>query len=258
MQLAIHSLRKFYSGQPVLQIDHLECTFAHCLALIGPSGGGKSTLLRLLGGLETPDAGEIFIDGVPVPRGGRALLEYRRSIGTVFQAFNLFPHLDALQNVMLPLTEVHGVAPVEARKRAMDLLGRFGLEEHAHKRPSMLSGGQRQRVAIVRAVAVKPRFLLFDEPTSALDPEMTAEVLELLDELRRSACPIILVTHEIGFARHAADRIGFLRSGNVEAMQPTPEFFARPPGGEAQRFLQKTLRFSGAGPEETSERSISP
>jgi polar amino acid transport system ATP-binding protein len=245
MKISIRSLRKTYDGQTVVEIDRMDCEFTHCLALIGPSGGGKSTLLRLIGGLETPDEGQIVIDGEVVPRSGGALLAYRRSIGTVFQAFNLFPHMDALQNVVLPLTEVHGVPRAEAETRARDLLERFGLASHAHKRPSMLSGGQRQRVAIVRAVAIRPRFLLLDEPTSALDPEMTAEVLELLDDLRRSDCPILLVTHEIGFARHAADMLGFLRAGTVEALSRTDTFFSEPPSSEASRFLEKTLRFSG-------------
>lgn len=244
MKLLIRSLRKTFSGQTVLNVDQLECEFPHCLALIGPSGGGKSTLLRILGGLETPDAGEIRINGAEVPRAEAALLAYRRSIGTVFQAFNLFPHLDALQNVVLPLTEVHGLSLGDAEARARELLDRFGLATHAHKRPAMLSGGQRQRVAIVRAVAIRPRFLLLDEPTSALDPEMTAEVLELLDELRQTACPILLVTHEIGFARLAADQVAFLSGGKVDALAAAGPFFTNPPTPEVARFLGKTLRFA--------------
>jgi len=248
MKISLRSLRKAYAGQTVVDIDRIDCAFAHCLAFIGPSGGGKSTLLRLIGGLETPDSGEILVDGESIPQGGKSLLAYRRSIGTVFQAFNLFPHMNALENVMLPLTEVHGVRRSEAEARARELLERFGLGDHAHKRPSMLSGGQRQRVAIVRAVAIRPRFLLLDEPTSALDPEMTAEVLELLDDLRRTDCPILLVTHEIGFARHAADMLGFLRQGNVESLSPTADFFNNPPTPEASQFLDKTLRFAGGTP----------
>jgi polar amino acid transport system ATP-binding protein len=245
MEIRLENVRMAYGSRTVLEIDSFQCQFAHCLALIGPSGGGKSTLLRLLGGLETPTSGRLFVDGEEIPRGGKSLLAYRRTVGTVFQAFNLFPHLDALANVLLPLIEVHRLSPAEAEKRATQMLTRFGLGEHLHHRPSELSGGQRQRVAIARAVAIQPFFLLLDEPTSALDPEMTAEVLELLDELRHAERPLILVTHEIGFARHAADTVAFLSDGTITASGPAAEFFAHPPHPAAERFLHKTLRFVG-------------
>lgn len=248
MRIEIESLTKRYGGQVVLEIDRFACEFQHCLALIGPSGGGKSTLLRILGGLEVPDQGSVRLDGEALIWEDRMLMRHRRSIGTVFQAFNLFPHFNALENVVLPLERVHRVPTAEAKSRATEILRRFGLGEHLHKRPAELSGGQRQRVAIARAVAIRPRFLLLDEPTSALDPEMTAEVLEVLDELRQEGRPIILVTHEIAFARHAADRVAFLREGRLEAEAASFDFFANPPTPQVGRFLEKTMRFIG-GPE---------
>lgn len=244
MEILLENIRKSYGGVPVVEIPRWQVEFSHCLALIGPSGGGKSTLLRLLGGLETPEDGTLRIDGLQVPRDGGELLAYRRSIGTVFQAFNLFPHLTALENVMLPLTQVHRHPVAAARQEAREWLARFALADHENKRPAALSGGQRQRVAIARAVACRPRFLLFDEPTSALDPEMTAEVLGLLDELRRDSQPLVLVTHEIGFARHAADVVAFLEGGTIAAHAPAAEFFQAPPTPSVRRFLKQTLRFS--------------
>ena len=244
MEIILRQIKKTYGGTPVLQIPQWRVEFSHCLALIGPSGGGKSTLLRLLGGLETPEEGTLVVDGIAVPRSGPELLAYRRSIGTVFQAFNLFPHLCAWENVALPLHHVHGFSLRDAREQADSWLQRFGLGAHQEKRPAALSGGQRQRVAIARAVACRPRFLLLDEPTSALDPEMTAEVLELLDELRRDSRPLVLVTHEIGFAHHAADVVAFLECGNIAAHGPAADFFNSPPTESVHRFLRQTLRFS--------------
>lgn len=244
MRLEIDGLRKEYGGQSVLDIPHFACEFTHCLALIGPSGGGKSTLLRLLGGLEKAEAGSIRINGTALPSDEAGLHRHRCRVGTVFQAFNLFPHLTALENITLPLTEVHGLQREEAVARAASYLARFGLAEHAAKRPSQLSGGQRQRVAIARAVAIDPEFLLLDESTSALDPEMTAEVLELLVELRGEDRPLILVTHEIGFARQAADQVAFLENKRIAACEKGPVFFQSPPTPSARQFLQKTLHFA--------------
>jgi len=244
MRLEIQHLSKSFHGQVVLRIEQFACDFAHCLALIGPSGGGKSTLLRILGGLEHADNGSIFFDGVELPRDERRLREHRRRVGTVFQAFNLFPHLTALENVVLPMEKVHGVKRRDALERAMMLLTRFGLANHAHKKPAQLSGGQRQRVAIVRAVAIDPVFFLFDEPTSALDPEMTSEVLDLIYELRKDDRPLVLVTHEIGFARRAADYVAFLEGGQLTASAPSSHFFENPPTESVARFLEKTTRFS--------------
>jgi polar amino acid transport system ATP-binding protein len=188
MKLEFQDIQKSFGAgaekRVVLDGITKSISFPHVLALLGPSGGGKSTLLRLIAGLEHADTGRIVLDGVALPESEASLLRYRRSLGVVFQAFNLFPHMTALQNVVLPLTEVHGMEKSEAHARALEVLTRLGLADHAGKKPALLSGGQRQRVAIARALAAKPRLLLFDEPTSALDPEMTAEVLELIAELK--------------------------------------------------------------------------
>ena len=250
MRLKASSITKSYGSgaerRTVLNDLNLEVTFPHVLALLGPSGGGKSTLLRVIAGLERPEAGSVSIDGAPVPLGAMeeaVLRDYRRSLGVVFQAYNLFPHMTALQNVELPLTAVHGVEAPAAKERASEVMERLGLADHAGKMPAQLSGGQRQRVAIARALAAKPQFLLFDEPTSALDPEMTAEVLELIAELRDIGTPMLLVTHEMGFARKIADQVAFLAEGRVLEQRTAGEFFANPQSVEARRFLAKVLAY---------------
>jgi polar amino acid transport system ATP-binding protein len=217
--------------------------FEQALALIGPSGGGKSTLLRLLAGLDRPDSGTILVGGKALENTEESLRLYRRTIGIVFQAYNLFPHLSARDNVVLPLVEVHGLAKPDAIRRANEVLARFQLENHADKQPGLLSGGQRQRVAIARALAIEPEFLLLDEPTSALDPEMTAEVLDVIAELRESGTPLILVTHEMGFARQSADLVAFVANGGVSECRPAAEFFASPASPETRRFLEKILKY---------------
>src|SRR5881227_926618 len=205
MKLRLHEISKQFNGHVVLDAVSLALEKVHTLVLIGPSGGGKSTLLRIIAGLEFPDAGEVEINDERVIFQEEPLLRHRRTVGTVFQAFNLFPHLTALQNITLPLEKVHGHSPAQAIEIAHQHLQRFQLEKHAVKRPAELSGGQRQRVAIARAVSIKPRLLLFDEPTSALDPEMTAEVLDMIKEVRDEGRDFVLVTHEMGFARQIAD-----------------------------------------------------
>ena len=238
--------KRFFSGglpQRALDGVSLECNFSHVLALIGPSGGGKSTLLRILAGLILPEAGTVTVDGRALSREERDLRSYRSSLGVVFQGYNLFPHMTALRNVMLPLTEVHGISEESARRQAMEILDRLGLADHAGKHPGQLSGGQSQRVAIARALAPKPRFLLLDEPTSALDPEMTTEVLSLIAELRESGTPMILVTHQMGFARRIADRVVFLAEGRILEEGPAREFFTTPSTVEVQRFLEKVQAF---------------
>ncbi len=243
MKLELRGLTKRYGAQTVLDDLTAGFDFPHVLVLLGPSGGGKSTLLRVIGGLESPEAGSVSVDGAPVPAAGKPLRIYRSSIGTVFQSWNLFPHLDALANIMLPLTAVHGLSEGEARIRAMELLDRLHLDGHGHKRPADLSGGQRQRVAIARAVAIRPRLLLFDEPTSALDPEMTAEVLEVIADLKAEGRTFILVTHAMNFARTVADEVAFLASGKIIEHGPAQEFFAAPKTETAQRFLAKVLKY---------------
>lgn len=244
MKLEIAGLTKRYGGHTALDGLDLRVDEGRVLVLVGPSGGGKSTLLRVLGGLETPDAGLVRVHGAELPATESGLLAYRRRNGFLFQQFNLFPHLDALRNLTLPLEKVHGLPPGEAKLKAEEALGRFGLLEHASKRPAQLSGGQQQRVGIARAVASKPEVLFLDEPTSALDPEMTAEVLELIQELAEGGQRIVLSTHEMGFARAVGDTVAFLAAGRVIESAPPAEWFERPATEQARRFLSRVLRYS--------------
>ncbi|NBJ99588.1 amino acid ABC transporter ATP-binding protein [bacterium 1xD8-48] len=216
----------------------------HTLAIIGPSGGGKSTLLRILGGLILPTAGQLMVDGKKVPSDEASLHKYRRELGFVFQQGGLFRHLSAFENITLPLCQVHGYTRQEAEKRAAELLERFGLSGDGHKKPSALSGGQQQRVAIARAVAAKPRLLLLDEPTSALDPEYTTEVLDVVNELKNEGMDFIIVTHEMGFARHACDKAAFLCEGSLMEYGDSASLFARPKTGQLERFLGKLLEWN--------------
>jgi len=243
MKLALENLRKAFGDHTVLDGITLDLADVHCLCLIGPSGGGKSTLLRIIAGLEYPTGGAVALNGREVAYREAALLAHRRRIGTVFQAYNLFPHLSALANITLPLTKVHGLTPEAADEKAMALLQRFHLEQHSHKHPAALSGGQSQRVAIIRALAIEPQVLLFDEPTSALDPEMTAEVLEAIEELKRERRDLLIVTHEIGFARQVADHVAFLADGKILEHGPPAEVIDHPQSDAAKRFLAKVLKY---------------
>ncbi len=243
MKLHLRHLSKSFNGHVVVDNVSLALEKVHTLVLIGPSGGGKTTLLRIIAGLEYPSAGELEINDERVVFEEEALLKHRRSIGTVFQAFNLFPHLTALRNITLPLEKVHGHPPAEAVEIARQLLERFHLEKHAAKRPAELSGGQRQRVAIARAISIKPRLLLFDEPTSALDPEMTAEVLDMIRELREAGGDFILVTHEMGFARQIADQVALLADGRIVEVGPVEQVFEHPASVQSRDFLAKVLKY---------------
>lgn len=249
MKLHVADVSKTFGANRVLDGITLSFDAVQSLVLIGPSGGGKSTFLRILAGLEYPDRGaaapapSVSIDGQPVVYEERALMAHRRTIGTVFQAFNLFPHLTALENVLLPLEKVHGIPAAEARETAMAALGRFRLAPHAGKRPAELSGGQRQRVAIARAVAIRPRLLFFDEPTSALDPEMTGEVLELIEELKDEGRDFVLVTHEMGFARRVADQVALLADGRIVESGPAARVFDAPTHEVSRGFFAKVLRY---------------
>ena len=241
MTIDSQHIEKWFGSQQVLKDVNLQASFDHTMALVGPSGGGKSTLLRILAGLEHPDRGALFLNGHQLVFEEKALREHRRNIGVVFQAYNLFPHLTALQNILLPLEKVHGFP--DARERARHVLERLRLDAHSGKKPSQLSGGQRQRVAIARALAIEPEFLLMDEPTSALDPEMTAEVLDVIADLRETGQPVILVTHEMGFARESADLVAFVADGSVQECTDAHEFFEQPQTDAARRFLARVLKY---------------
>ena len=241
MKIWCQNLWKVFGHHQALAGADLDAQFPHTLALIGPSGGGKSTLLRVLAGLEPPDQGTVTVDGKALHFDETSLRAYRRRIGVVFQAFNLFPHLTARANILLPLEKVHRFT--DAAERADRVLERFRLTAHAGKKPGELSGGQRQRVAIARALAIEPEFLLMDEPTSALDPEMTAEVLDVMAGLRDSGQPMVLVTHEMGFARQTADLVAFVSSGRIVECTPAEQFFRDPQSAEAHRFLERILKY---------------
>jgi polar amino acid transport system ATP-binding protein len=243
VKLALNQVVKSFDGHLVVDSVSLALEKVHTLVLIGPSGGGKSTLLRIIGGLEYPDSGSVEINGDPVLFDETNLLRHRRTVGTVFQSFNLFPHLTALQNITLPLEKVHGRSPAEADATARQLLARFQLSDHVGKRPAELSGGQRQRIAIARALSSKPRLLLLDEPTSALDPEMAAEVLDAIRELRDEGLDFILVTHEMGFARHIADQVAFLAEGRIVEAGPANQLFDHPTAPQTRSFFAKVLKY---------------
>jgi polar amino acid transport system ATP-binding protein len=243
MKLEVGDLTKCYGKTRAADGLTLSVDQARVLVLIGPSGGGKSTLLRLLGGLETPDAGTVKINGRLLLSDPASLQAYRRKNGFLFQQFNLFPHLTALRNISLPLEKVHGHPPARAGEIATRALSRFDLLAHADKLPAQLSGGQQQRVGIARAVAHQPEVLFLDEPTSALDPEMTAEVLELIQELAEAGQDIILSTHEMGFARAVADHIAFVAAGKIEELAPPAELFGTPKSAICQKFLSRVMRY---------------
>ena len=241
MTIECEDIAKTFGGHQVLKKVAFHAAFEHTLAFVGPSGGGKSTLLRIIAGLEHPDAGTIRLNGTPLIYEEEALRRHRRKVGVVFQAYNLFPHLTALQNVLLPLEKVHGFS--DAHQRARAVFERLRLADHTGKKPAQLSGGQRQRVAIARALAIDPEFLLLDEPTSALDPEMTAEVLDVIADLRETGQPVVLVTHEMGFARETADQVAFVADGCVQECTEAPEFFKRPRTEAARKFLARVLKY---------------
>lgn len=244
MKLHVSHLQKSYGTQRAMDGIQLDLPAGlRCLALIGPSGGGKSTFLRHLGGLEVPDAGEIRVNDIALPHDEIGLRAFRRRNGFLFQGYNLFPHLTALENITLPLVQVHGKKPEEARSVAEEHLRRFDLAQHAQKRPVQLSGGQQQRVALIRAMAAKPELLFLDEPTAALDPEMTVEVLELVRELINGGQEVILCTHEMGFARAVADAVAFVAEGKILECAPPAELFENAREPQVRKFLSRVLAF---------------
>ncbi len=236
--LKLTSVRKSFGSEVVLSDIDLEVQEHSVTVLIGSSGSGKSTLLRCINLLETIDDGQIFLDDLDITAVGVNPDSVRKRIGTVFQQFNLFPHLSVLDNITLAPRVVHGVEPVVAAQRAMELLTRFGLEAKASSFPDRLSGGQQQRVAIVRAIATNPRLLLLDEITSALDPVLVAEVLSLVSELRDEGMTMLVATHEMGFARRVADRMAFLHHGVLREIGEPAELLDNPQTPELQAFLQ--------------------
>lgn len=243
MKIEIHDLKKSFSGQNALNGLTLSIDGISSLAIIGPSGGGKTTLLRILAGLEIPDSGTVAINDRELVFHEPELAEHRHRVGVVFQAYNLFPHLTAFQNIVLPLTKTRGIPIAEANAMAADLLDQFGLSDHQHKQPNQLSGGQQQRVAIARALALQPEVLLFDEPTSALDPEITSDVLDVILKLRNDGRNIVLVTHEIGFARHACDYVAFVSDGRIEAHGPSNTLYQNPGSEEFSRFVSRIIEW---------------
>ncbi|WP_029252606.1 amino acid ABC transporter ATP-binding protein [Paraoerskovia marina] len=237
----LHDVNKHFGELHVLQDINLEVAHGEVLVVIGPSGSGKSTLCRAINRLETVDSGTIRIDGVDLPAEGRALAQLRSDVGMVFQSFNLFAHKTVLQNVTLGPIKVRGLKVADANEEAMALLDRVGVANQADKLPAQLSGGQQQRVAIARALAMHPKVMLFDEPTSALDPEMITEVLDVMVQLAKEGMTMVVVTHEMGFARKAADRVVFMADGQIVEEATPEEFFTNPRSERAQDFLSKIL-----------------
>jgi glutamate transport system ATP-binding protein len=237
----MRGVNKHFGDLHVLRDIDLAIAHGEVVVVIGPSGSGKSTLCRVINRLEPIDSGEIIIDGRPLPDEGRALAQLRADVGMVFQSFNLFGHLTILRNVTLGPTKVRKERPDEARRQAMELLERVGIANQADKYPSQLSGGQQQRAAIARALAMRPKLMLFDEPTSALDPEMVNEVLDVMTALARDGMTMVVVTHEMGFARRAAHRVVFMDGGSIVEEAEPETFFANPTSHRAQDFLSKIL-----------------
>lgn len=240
---AVHigGLHKAYGRFEALRGIDLDIAGGEVVAVVGPSGSGKSTLIRCINLLESYQRGEIRVDGELVER-GKALARVRAEVGMVFQSFNLFPHLSVLHNVALGPLRVRGMSRADADARAQALLVKVGLADHAHKLPGQLSGGQQQRVAIARALAMEPKVLLFDEPTSALDPEMVGEVLAVMQALAHTGVTMVIVTHEMGFARRVADRVVFMEAGVVVEQAAPDAFFDAPQEPRTQAFLQAILQ----------------
>ncbi|WP_030565127.1 amino acid ABC transporter ATP-binding protein [Streptomyces aureocirculatus] len=240
--IELRDVNKYYGELHVLQDIDLTVGKGEVVVVIGPSGSGKSTLCRTINRLETIQSGQIRLDGQPLPEEGKALARLRAEVGMVFQSFNLFAHKTVLQNVSMGQVKVRGRKKDEADGRSRELLERVGLSAQAAKYPAQLSGGQQQRVAIARALAMDPKVMLFDEPTSALDPEMINEVLEVMQQLAREGMTMVVVTHEMGFARSAANRVVFMADGRVVEDRAPEDFFTRPESERARDFLSKILK----------------
>jgi glutamate transport system ATP-binding protein len=237
----IDGVNKWFGDLHVLKDINLDVARGEVIVVIGPSGSGKSTLCRTVNRLEPIQQGEIRLDGVPLPAEGKALAKHRAEVGMVFQAFNLFAHKTVLDNVTLGPTKVLRKSGKEAREQAERLLDRVGVSDQARKYPAQLSGGQQQRVAIARALAMEPKVMMFDEPTSALDPEMIKEVLDVMVDLAERGMTMIVITHEMGFARTAANRVVFMADGAIVEENTPNEFFTNPRSDRAKDFLSKIL-----------------
>jgi glutamate transport system ATP-binding protein len=240
--VVLSDVNKWFGDLHVLQDINLTIHRGEVVVVIGPSGSGKSTLCRAINRLEPIDKGEITLDSQALPEEGKQLARLRADVGMVFQSFNLFAHKTVLENVMLGPTKVRKQSSSEAKERAQKLLERVGVANQANKYPAQLSGGQQQRVAIARALAMQPKVMLFDEPTSALDPEMIKEVLDVMVELARDGMTMVVVTHEMGFARTAANRVVFMSDGRIVEENSPEEFFTNPTSDRAKDFLGKILK----------------
>ena len=240
--IELRNIKKHFGSLYVLKDISLKVHKGEVVAIIGPSGSGKSTLCRTINRLETVDSGEIFICGEKIPQEGRNLARLRSEVGMVFQSFNLFAHKTILENVMLAPVDVLKKKKKDVKAEALELLKRVGVENQAEKFPAQLSGGQQQRVAIARSLAMHPKAILFDEPTSALDPEMIGEVLSVIRELAETGMTMLIVTHEMNFAREVADRIIFMDDGSVIADESPDDFFANQKNPRIQAFLSKVSK----------------
>ncbi|GAA1438809.1 amino acid ABC transporter ATP-binding protein [Mycobacterium cookii] len=240
--VVLKDVQKHFGQLHALKDIDLTVTRGEVVVVIGPSGSGKSTLCRTINRLETIDSGTIMLDGQPLPEEGKELAALRAEVGMVFQSFNLFAHKTILENVTLGPIKVRGMKKADADKRAMELLERVGIAHQAEKYAAQLSGGQQQRVAIARALAMDPKVMLFDEPTSALDPEMIKEVLDVMVDLAEQGMTMVVVTHEMGFARTAADRVVFMADGAIVEENTPEEFFTNPSSDRAKDFLGKILK----------------
>ena len=239
--VVMEDVNKTFGELQALQDINLSVDRAEVVVVIGPSGSGKSTLCRTINRLEPIDSGRILIDGEALPLEGKALAKVRADIGMVFQSFNLFAHKSILKNVTMGPIKVRGLSKSEAEAKAMELLKRVGIDDKANRYPAELSGGQQQRAAIARALAMSPKLMLFDEPTSALDPEMIKEVLDVMVQLASEGTTMIVVSHEMGFARSAARRVVFMDGGRILEVAPPEQFFAAPQTERARDFLSKIL-----------------
>ncbi|MHC6211288.1 amino acid ABC transporter ATP-binding protein [Rhodococcus ruber] len=239
--ISMSEVQKHFGALHVLQDINLDVPAGQVVIVVGPSGSGKSTLCRTINRLEPIDSGEIRVDGKVLPAEGKALAALRADVGMVFQSFNLFAHKTILENVMLAPVKVRRKGKNDAKEQALQLLDRVGIANQAEKYPAQLSGGQQQRVAIARALAMSPKVMLFDEPTSALDPEMVQEVLDVMTSLAREGMTMLVVTHEMGFARKAGNRVLFMADGQIVEDTDPDTFFTAPKSARAQDFLGKIL-----------------